>query len=113
MTRHFSVTRFCARLFLFRHAINDSLIIIITGIASRAMQTATWDPKSQQPCVDRSRIKVAMLKYSAVRLMQVLAWLESLKTHDVRCEGTCCTVACYQTVMFNHLAAWLHANLFI
>jgi len=29
MTRHFSVTRFCVRLFLFRHAINDSLIIII------------------------------------------------------------------------------------
>src|SRR6218665_2319014 len=29
MIRHFSVTRFCARLFLFRRAINDSLIIII------------------------------------------------------------------------------------
>ena len=28
MTTHFSVTHFCARLFLFRHAINDSLIII-------------------------------------------------------------------------------------
>src|SRR6218665_2378700 len=35
MIRHFSVTRFCARLFLFRRAINDSLIIIIKNDKSR------------------------------------------------------------------------------
>ena len=47
MIRHFSVTRFCARLFLFRRAINDSLIIII--IKSNNSDLKIKKPKNLKP----------------------------------------------------------------
>jgi len=72
MTRHFSVKRFCARLFLFRHTINDSLIIIIIPYCYffvTALVTICFSNNNYSDCVLTENLSLS--SRAAVRCIRI------------------------------------------